>query len=247
LNKEWDVILPKHFAHDFVGAGIKLISLETTQKLIGRAMEYAFVHNRKKVCIVHKGNIMKHTEGAFKKWCLDYIRDKFEERVCFKGEESPFSKEEQESRIFVDTIIADDAFQQILPNPKRFDVIVTMNLNGDYLSDAAAAQVGGVPTAAGANIGDHHAMFEAIGGTADDIADKNIANPTAFLLAFAMMLDHVGFTQEAGAVRAAIAELFKMGMGTADMNFPVQLSTTDFAQKVSDLIAQKLAVETVSA
>jgi isocitrate dehydrogenase len=246
ISNNWQKKLPEHFKTDLVGAGIKFISLETTKKIIGSAMEYALAHNRKKVCIVHKGNIMKYTEGSFKQWCLDYIRDTYGHCVYFKGEESRFSEEQRESLIYVDTIIADDAFQQILRNPKRFDVIVTMNLNGDYLSDAAAAQVGGVPTAAGANVGDTHAMFEAIGGTADDIAGKNTANPTAFLLAFAMMLDHADCGTEANAIRDAIAGLYKEGIGTGDMKFATTLSTTDFAEQVRDRVA-KILVEQAEA
>lgn len=236
--------LPEHYATDLVGVGIKLMSKRAGERIMDAAIQYAIKHNLKKIVIMHKGNIMKHTEGFFKETCIAYALEHYYDKVYVKGSESDYSEEERAERIFIDVITADDIFDKIQSNPERFQVIVTMNLNGDYVSDAAAGQVGGAPLSASGNIGKYYAVFEAIGGTADDIAGKNIANPTAIIEAFAMMLDHAGFTTEAQAIRDAIADLVKAGIGTADMKFAngasEKLSTTEFAERVSALVAEKL-------
>lgn len=247
LRNDWGVVLPEHFKTDLVGAGIKLVSRKASFRIMKAAIKYAIAHNRKSICIMHKGNIMKHTEGAFKQWCIDFALANFPEQVYFKEEREKFSPEERSKRIFIDIITADDIFDKILTHPERFDVVVTMNLNGDYVSDAAAGQVGGAPLAASGNIGSDCAIFESIGGTAYDIAGKNIANPSAFLLAFAMMLDHARFIAEAEAIRTSIAELFQEGVGTVDMKFAKALSTTDFTNRVADKVVEKLLTESVVA
>ena len=246
LREVWDYPLEMFTDDDLVGGAVKLISKRATDRIMHAAMEYAIKHNRKKVVIMHKGNIMKTTEGAFRDWCLEYALANYRDRVYVKGEEKSFTAEQKKKLIYVDTVIADDTLAQILQDPKRFDVVVTMNLNGDLVSDAGAAQVGGVPLSPGANIGDEYAMFEAIGGTADNIEDMNIANPTAYLLAFAMLLEHRGFDAEAEAIRTAIAELFEIGVGTADMKFENhKLSTTDFAASVAKKVKKALTHELV--
>jgi isocitrate dehydrogenase len=238
--------LPKHYPYDLVGVGIKLMSHHASERIMFLAMQYAINHGLKKVVIMHKGNIMKYTEGFFKQTCIDFVKTHYPNLVYVKGEEADYSEEERAKRIFIDVITADDIFDKIQSNPERFELIVCMNLNGDYVSDAAAGQVGGAPLSASANVGDDCVVFEAIGGTADDIAGKNIANPTAFFMAFAMMLDHKGFMHEAQAIRDAIAQLFKQGIGTADMKFTVskhtKVSTTDFAQSVAQLVLETLAL-----
>jgi len=234
LINEWHVA-PGAFAGRFqeIGLGVKITSKINTERIMHAALMYAKKHGRKKIGIAHKGNIMKCTEGAFKEWGLEYAKTAFRDDVYCIDEIEQFSPEERETRIFIDVVTADDCFAQMLINPTRFDIIVTMNLNGDYLSDAAAAQVGGVPLAPGANIGDNYAMFEAIGGTADRIAGKNLANPTAFFLSFAMMLEHAGFDPEANAIRGAIRDLYAEGIGTRDMGFNLVFTTTDFAREVA--------------
>lgn len=245
LQKEWGIDPAQLSNLEETGVGIKLISKKESERVMDAALAYAIKNNRKRIGIAHKGNIMKYTEGAFMEWCLAYAKEHYREFVYFKDEVATFSDEEKAKRIFIDIVTADDAFQQLLIKPKRFDLIVTPNLNGDYLSDAAAGQVGGVPLAAGGNIGDTYAVFEAIGGTADDIAGKDIANPTAFLLAFAMLLDHQGFAAEAEAVRDAIKSAFKDGLGTADMQFAEKLSASTFAKIIAQRVQEALVVETV--
>lgn len=240
IREQWGYALSMFTDDMLIGGGIKLISKKASEKIMQSAIEYALKYGRKKICVAHKGNIMKKTEGAFKQWCLDYAVAQYRDRVYLKTEDKDFTDAEKASRLFIDTVITDDCFSQMLISPKRFDVIVTMNLNGDYLSDAAAAQIGGVPTAAGGNIGDDSAMFEAIGGTADDIAGQDKANPTAFLLAFAMLLEYKGFDREANALRDAIADLYKNQIGTGDMHFATTLSTSEFAEQVRDKMASIL-------
>jgi isocitrate dehydrogenase len=237
LRNKWRYDLSMFTKGDLVGGGIKLISKSASEEIMHAAIRYALKHGRKKIAVIHKGNIMKYTEGYFKTWGIDYALSNFRDHVYMKNE-TQFSYEEKKNRIYIETIIADDALSQMLINPTRLDVMVMMNLHGDLLSDAAAAQVGGVPTAAGANIGNDYAMFEAIGGTADDIADQDKANPTAFLLAFAMLLDYKGFETEASAIREAISYLFQLKIGTGDMHFPAETtySTSEFAGFVSSQV-----------
>ncbi|MCB9933735.1 MAG: isocitrate dehydrogenase (NADP(+)) [Planctomycetes bacterium] len=178
------------------GIGIKPVTKFKSQRHMRRAMRYAIKHNIPDVAIIHKGNIMKYTEGAFRDWCYELATTEFRDQVV--TEDELWSKHDGKmpaGKILVKDRIADSAFQQILLRPAEYRMLVTMNLNGDYLSDAAAAQVGGLGIAPGANIGDSAAIFEATHGTAPKYADKNVINPGAVVLSGAMMFEWMGWTE----------------------------------------------------
>ncbi|MFN8143917.1 MAG: NADP-dependent isocitrate dehydrogenase [Bacteroidia bacterium] len=198
-----------------VGIGIKPVSKIGSERLISSAIEYAIMHKKKSVTIVHKGNIMKFTEGAFRDWGYAIAEKKFGDKVYTwstwektkkeKGEAA--ANEEQKAalasgRILVKDAIADITLQQVLTRPEDFDVIATLNLNGDYLSDALAAQVGGIGIAPGANINyvTGHAIFEATHGTAPKYADQDKVNPGSVILSGAMMLEHLGWIEAANLI-----------------------------------------------
>jgi isocitrate dehydrogenase len=216
------------------GIGIKPVSSEGSKRLIRAAIEYAIRHGRKSVTLVHKGNIMKFTEGAFKNWGYELAEQEFGDKTftwaqydkikAAEGEEAANKAQaeaEAAGKIIVKDAIADIALQQVLTRPKDFDVIATLNLNGDYLSDALAAQVGGIGIAPGANINyvTGHAIFEATHGTAPKYANKDVVNPGSVILSGVLMLEHLGW-QEA-------ANLIYKGMETAINNKTV---TYDFAR-----------------
>ncbi|MET1172956.1 NADP-dependent isocitrate dehydrogenase [Paenibacillus amylolyticus] len=216
------------------GIGIKPVSSEGSKRLVRAAVQYAIDHNRKTVTLVHKGNIMKFTEGAFKNWGYEVAEEEFADKV-FTWAQYDIIKEnegtdaanaaqkaaEDAGKIIVKDAIADIALQQVLTRPGEFDVIATLNLNGDYLSDALAAQVGGIGIAPGANINyvTGHAIFEATHGTAPKYADKDVVNPGSVILSGVMLLEHLGW-QEA-------ANLIYKGMETSINNKTV---TYDFAR-----------------
>nr|WP_154983045.1 NADP-dependent isocitrate dehydrogenase [Paenibacillus xylanexedens] len=216
------------------GIGIKPVSEEGSKRLVRAAVQYAVDHNRKTVTLVHKGNIMKFTEGAFKNWGYEVAEAEFGDKV-FTWAQYDVIKEkdgtdaanaaqkaaEDAGKIIVKDAIADIALQQVLTRPGEFDVIATLNLNGDYLSDALAAQVGGIGIAPGANINyvTGHAIFEATHGTAPKYADKDVVNPGSVILSGVMLLEHLGW-QEA-------ANLIYKGMETSINNKTV---TYDFAR-----------------
>ncbi len=214
---------PKEFAKirfpGSSGVGIKPVSREGTERLFRAAIEYALANGRKSVTIVHKGNIMKFTEGAFRNWSYELAEREFASRVytwerwektkAAKGEKA--ANEEQEAalrsgRVLVKDAIADITLQQVLTRPKEFDVIATMNLNGDYLSDALAAQVGGIGIAPGANINyvSGHAVFEATHGTAPKYANQDKVNPGSVILSGEMMLRYLGWTEAADRIITAM-------------------------------------------
>ncbi|OMF74563.1 NADP-dependent isocitrate dehydrogenase [Paenibacillus glucanolyticus] len=216
------------------GIGIKPVSAEGSKRLVRAAVEYAVKHGRKSVTLVHKGNIMKFTEGAFKNWGYEVAEAEFGDKVftwaqydIIKDQEGVDAANaaqkaaEDAGKIIVKDAIADIALQQVLTRPTDFDVIATLNLNGDYLSDALAAQVGGIGIAPGANINyvTGHAIFEATHGTAPKYADKDVVNPGSVILSGVMLLEHLGW-QEA-------ADLIYKGMETSINNKTV---TYDFAR-----------------
>lgn len=216
------------------GIGIKPVSSEGSKRLVRAAVEYAIKHGRKSVTLVHKGNIMKFTEGAFKNWGYEVAEQEFGDKVFTWAEYDRIKEQEgtdaannaqkaaeEAGKIIIKDAIADIALQQVLTRPTDFDVIATLNLNGDYLSDALAAQVGGIGIAPGANINyvTGHAIFEATHGTAPKYADKDVVNPGSVILSGVMLLEHLGW-QEA-------ADLIYKGMATAINNKTV---TYDFAR-----------------
>ncbi len=187
------------------GIGIKPVSREGTERLVRKAIQYAIANKRQSVTLVHKGNIMKFTEGAFRDWGYDLAKREFSAELLDGG---PWMK--LPDGIVIKDVIADAFLQQILLRPAEYDVIATLNLNGDYISDALAAQVGGIGIAPGANMSDSVAMFEATHGTAPKYAGKDYVNPGSLILSAEMMLRHMGWGEAADlvikSIQAAIAD-----------------------------------------
>ena len=190
LSKE----LGKKVAPDS-GVGIKPISETGTKRLVRMAIRYALAHNRKTLTLMHKGNIMKFTEGAFRDWGYELAKAEFRDRIVTEEEASAGAS--KEGKLLINDRIADSVFQQILTRTADYDIFATPNLNGDYLSDACAAQVGGLGMAPGANIGDEIAFFEATHGTAPKYAGKDVINPGSVILSGVMMLRHLGWDEAA--------------------------------------------------
>ncbi|MDU9416020.1 NADP-dependent isocitrate dehydrogenase [Pseudomonas sp. zfem005] len=182
------------------GIGIKPVSLEGTKRLVRKALQYAVDNDRSSVTIVHKGNIMKFTEGAFKEWGYEVARDEFGAELLDGGPWMQFKNPNTGKNIVVKDAIADAMLQQILLRPAEYDVIATLNLNGDYLSDALAAEVGGIGIAPGANLSDTIAMFEATHGTAPKYAGQDKVNPGSVILSAEMMLRHMGWVEAADLI-----------------------------------------------
>lgn len=189
---------------DDAGLGIKPISPFGSKRLIRKAIQYAIDHSRESVTLVHKGNIMKFTEGAFRNWGYELVKDEFSDHVITEEElYSEYGGKQPQGKIVVKDRIADIIFQLLQLRPAEFDVLATMNLNGDYLSDAVAAEVGGVGIAPGANIADHVAVFEATHGTAPKYANQNKVNPSSLMLSGVMMLEYMGWQEAADLINAA--------------------------------------------
>ncbi|GLZ23932.1 MAG TPA: NADP-dependent isocitrate dehydrogenase [Pseudomonas sp.] len=182
------------------GIGIKPVSLEGTKRLVRKALQYAVDNDRDSVTFVHKGNIMKFTEGAFKEWGYEVARDEFGAELLDGGPWMQFRNPNTGKNIVVKDAIADAMLQQILLRPAEYDVIATLNLNGDYLSDALAAEVGGIGIAPGANLSDTVAMFEATHGTAPKYAGQDKVNPGSLILSAEMMLRHMGWVEAADLI-----------------------------------------------
>ncbi|WP_328988039.1 NADP-dependent isocitrate dehydrogenase [Thiorhodovibrio winogradskyi] len=182
------------------GIGIKPVSQEGTERLVRKAIQYAIDNHRRSVTLVHKGNIMKFTEGAFKTWGYELAKREFGASEIDGGPWCGFKHPETGAEIVIKDVIADAFLQQILLRPKEYDVIATLNLNGDYISDALAAQVGGIGMAPGANLSDQVAMFEATHGTAPKYAGKDQVNPSSLLLSGEMLLRHLGWSEAADHV-----------------------------------------------
>lgn len=185
---------------DMCGIGVKPVSEEGTKRLVQKALQYAVDNDRESVTIVHKGNIMKFTEGAFKEWGYEVARDDFGAELLDGGPWMQFKNPKTGKNIVVKDVIADAMLQQILLRPADYDVIATLNLNGDYLSDALAAEVGGIGIAPGANLSDSIAMFEATHGTAPKYAGQDKVNPGSLILSAEMMLRHMGWVEAADLI-----------------------------------------------
>ncbi len=193
------------------GIGLKPISEEGSKRLVRRAIRYAIDKGRRSVTLVHKGNIMKWTEGAFREWGYDVAKE-FADRVVREEE-----ADREPRKIVIKDRIADSMFQQVLLRPDEYDVIATTNLNGDYLSDACAAQIGGLGMAPGANIGDRVAVFEATHGTAPKHAGKDKVNPSSLILSGAMMLEHIGWQEAASSIVEALRKTILSKIVTYDI------------------------------
>ena len=189
---------------DTAGIGVKPVSSEGTKRLVRKAIQYAVDNDRASVTLVHKGNIMKFTEGAFKTWGYELARDEFGAEEIDGGPWCSFRNPKTGREIVIKDVIADAFLQQILLRPAEYDVIATLNLNGDYISDALAAQVGGIGIAPGANLSDSVAMFEATHGTAPRYAGQDKVNPGSLILSAEMMLRHMGWTEAADQIIQAM-------------------------------------------
>ena len=219
------------------GIGIKPISITATKNLVRRAIQYALENNRRSVTLVHKGNIMKYTEGAFRDWGYEVAREEFASRTVTEEEvTTKYDFKVPEGKLLIKDRIADSMLQQILTRPDEYDVIATPNLNGDYLSDACAAQVGGLGIAPGANIGDGCAVFEATHGTAPKYADKDVINPGSVLLSGCMMFEHMGWRDVAKTIEDAFAKTIQQKKVTYDlerlMSGATKLKTSEFARAI---------------
>jgi isocitrate dehydrogenase len=218
------------------GIGIKPVSSEGTKRLVRKAIQYAIDNDRSSVTLVHKGNIMKFTEGAFKEWGYELAKEEFGAVEIGGGPWCSFKNPKTGTEITVKDVIADAFLQQILLRPKEYDVIATLNLNGDYISDALAAQVGGIGMAPGANLSDTVAMFEATHGTAPKYAGKDQVNPSSLLLSGEMLLRHLGWTEAADLVVKGIEGAISGKTVTYDlerlMDGATKLSCSGFGEAV---------------
>ncbi len=215
------------------GVGIKPVSREGTERLVRKAFLYAIKHKRPSVTLVHKGNIMKFTEGAFRQWGMDLARREFgateqEGRLVIPAPDG--------ASVVVKDVIADAFLQQILLRPEDYSVIATLNLNGDYISDALAAQVGGIGMAPGANLSDSVAMFEATHGTAPRYAGQDKVNPSSLILSAEMMLRHMGWTEAADLIVHGLGAALRKGQVTYDlarlMPGATELSCSGFGEAI---------------
>lgn len=226
------------------GIGVKPMSVHGSKRLIRRAIRYALETGRRSVTLVHKGNIMKFTEGAFRDWGYEVALREFAEKTVTEGElaereyPSDLAGVTPPGTVVIKDRIADAMFQELLLHPERYDVLALSNLNGDYMSDAAAAQVGGLGLAPGANIGDECGVFEATHGTAPDIAGQGKANPGSLILSGAMLLQHLGWRDAADRLVGALSRVLEAGRVTPDLATGDRrqeiLSTSAFGRAVAD-------------
>ncbi|WP_456468563.1 isocitrate dehydrogenase (NADP(+)) [Archaeoglobus sp.] len=218
------------------GIGIKPISEFATKRLVRMAIRYAIENGRKSVTLVHKGNIMKYTEGAFRDWGYEVAKDEFGDYCITESELwDKYGGEQPESKIVIKDRIADNMFQQILTRTDEYDVIALPNLNGDYLSDAAAALIGGLGVAPGSNIGDGIGVFEPVHGSAPKYAGQNKVNPTAEILTGALMFEYIGWKDASEMIKKAVEMTISSGIVTYDIHRHVGgnlVGTKEFAEAV---------------
>lgn len=224
------------------GIGVKPISEHATRRLMRMALRHALQTGKKSITIVHKGNIMKFTEGAFRKWCYETAANEFTDVTVTEEEAAMYNRKVPEGKILVKDRIADAMFQQILLRPGEYDILVTPNLNGDYLSDALAAAVGGLGLAPGANMSGEIAFFEATHGTAPKYAGMDKVNPGSLILSAVMMLEHLGWREAAVLVTRSMEETIGSGIVTYDlarqMEGAKEVSCSGFAEAVCENIAK---------
>jgi len=258
-NRKWMAGFKHNFPDEYrlipypenCGVGIKVISKYGSQRLIRAALDWAIKNNRKRVTLMHKGNIMKYTEGAFLHWGYDLAETNYSELVFSERYFKKLAAEEGDARanemknqaladggILLDDVIADVVFEQLITRPQNFDVIATTNLNGDYISDAAAALAGGVGISPGANFNFEtgSAVFEANHGSAESLAGKNLANPSSLILSGEMMLRHLGWDEAADLVWRGMKETIRSGKVTFDLAQQIEgvqsLSTDKFTNAI---------------
>ncbi len=229
---------------DDAGLGIKPISPFGSKRLVRKAIQYALDHNRESVTLVHKGNIMKFTEGAFRNWGYELAAEEFSDSVITEEQlYNEYGGKLPADKIVIKDRIADIIFQLLQLRPAEFDVIATMNLNGDYLSDAVAAEVGGVGIAPGANIGDHVAVFEATHGTAPKYANQNKVNPSSLLLSGVMMLEYMGWKEAADLINAAYPNVIGDKFVTYDFARQMEGAHTVSTSTFADALIAKITGE----
>ncbi|MFO7647923.1 NADP-dependent isocitrate dehydrogenase [Halomonas sp. 3H] len=220
------------------GIGVKPVSVEGTKRLVRQALQYTIDNDRESLTLVHKGNIMKFTEGSFKDWGYELAREEFGAELLDGGPWMTMKNPKTGKEIVIKDVIADAMLQQILLRPAEYDVIATLNLNGDYLSDALAAEVGGIGIAPGANLSDAVAMFEATHGTAPKYAGQDKVNPGSLILSAEMMLRHMGWVEAADLVLKGMEKAISKGEVTYDfhrlMDDAKLLKCSEFGQAVAD-------------
>ncbi|MFH2048841.1 MAG: isocitrate dehydrogenase (NADP(+)) [bacterium] len=219
------------------GIGIKPISVTGTKRLVRKAIQHAIDNKLPSVTLVHKGNIMKYTEGAFRDWGYQVATTEFRKYVVTEDEVwDKYKGKVPKGKILIKDRIADSIFQQVLTRPDEYTVLATPNLNGDYLSDACAAQVGGLGMAPGANIGDYIGLFEATHGTAPKYADKDVINPSSVILSACMMLDYMGWDKAADMIRNAVQKTLNKKTVTYDLHRQMKgakkVGTAEFATQI---------------
>ncbi len=219
------------------GIGIKPMSVTGSKRLVRKAIQFAVDKNRPSVTLVHKGNIMKYTEGAFRDWGYELAKKEFRDKIV--TEDEVFDNHNgvvPAGKILIKDRIADSIFQQVLIRPEEYDILATPNLNGDYLSDACAAQVGGLGMAPGANIGDFIGVFEATHGTAPKYADKDMVNPGSLMLSAVLMLQYLGWDEAAKRIEAGIEKTIQQKTVTYDLERQMpgatKVSTSQFATNI---------------
>lgn len=214
------------------GIGLKPISRSGTRRIAKWAIEYAVTNGRKVITVVHKGNIMKYTEGAFRKWAYEVAKE-YSDVVSFEG---------AAGKILFNDRIADNMFMQAILRPEEYDVLLCPNLNGDYLSDACAALIGGLGVAPGANIGDDIAIFEPTHGSAPKYAGKDVINPTSFLLSGAMLLTYLGLPEAAAKIERAVEATLQAGVMTYDLARQIEgikpVACSAFGNEVKKMLAR---------
>ena len=243
-NKKISAFLKDQMGAEFfdeAGIGIKPISPFGSKRLVRKAIQYAIDNDRESVTLVHKGNIMKFTEGAFRNWGYELAREEFPDQTITEDElYSTYGGKRPEGKVVIKDRIADIIFQLMLLRPSEFDVLATMNLNGDYLSDAIAAEVGGVGIAPGANMADHVAVFEATHGTAPKYAGQDKVNPGSLLFSGVNMLSYIGWTEASDLISEAYTKVIEKKVVTYDfarqMEGSTEVSTSQFADAIIDEI-----------
>lgn len=237
LQSKLDIVLKKETA-----IGLKPISEFASKRLMRAAIKYAIKNNRKKITIMHKGNIMKYTEGSFMNWCYEVAKDEFPNKTFLETKTSKLGKGD---KIIINDRIADSMFQQLLLRPKEYDIVITTNLNGDYISDAAAAQVGGIGISPGSNINYEkgYAVFEATHGTAPKYANLDKVNPSSLIFSAVLMLEIISWTKAADIIKKAVEKTISHKKVTYDLARQIkgakELKCSEFGKEIIKNMVKK--------
>jgi isocitrate dehydrogenase len=234
LNREMGTTIPADSA-----LGVKTMSAHASKQLVRKAIKYAVERKKPSVTLVHKGNIMKYTEGAFKEWGYEVAKEEFAEFTVTEEEASRLGRTPA-SKVVIKDRIADSMFQQLLIRPSDYSIVATPNLNGDYLSDAAVAQVGGLGLAPGANIGDTTAVFEATHGTAPAYAGQDKVNPGSLILSGAMMFEYMGWLEAAALIVEGMQAAIRTKRVTYDLARHMEGATMVKCSEFADVVISKI-------